>query len=53
MDKNKKQLSHDEQLELELLRILVSDALESVKAQQIMEIIKRERQNERNRTEKV
>ena len=53
MDKNKKQLTHDEHLELELLRILVSDALESVKAQQIMEIIKRERQNERNRTEKV
>ena len=46
-------VSHDEHLELELLRILVSDALESVKAQQIMEIIKRERQNERNRTEKV
>ena len=53
MDKNKKQLTHDEHLELELLRILVSDALESVKAQQIMEIINRERQNERNRTEKV
>ena len=53
MDKNKTQLTHDEHLELELLRILVSDALESVKAQQIMEIIKRERQNERNRTEKV
>ena len=43
MDKSKKQLTHDEHLELELLRILVSDALESVKAQQIMEIIKRER----------
>ena len=40
MDKNQKQLTHDEHLELELLRILVSDALESVKAQQIMEIIK-------------
>ena len=37
MDKNQKQLTHDEHLELELLRILVSDALESVKAQQIME----------------
>ena len=45
MDKNQKQLTHDEHLELELLRILVSDALESVKAQQIMEIIKRERQS--------